>query len=356
MQHLRASGNRRNSRATRSISVAGVEVIAYKLRMKRKHVVVGMVLLGAGCGGGTSSSGIGSVANRSAAGNAEEAAAMALADIAKLNADYTCECADGNRSGRCSAEIVTEVKEDPTIAIESAPGGLTYDQTLSLRAIMDTCWGQVADWEDARGLKCLGRESETKPGARKSCGNPVRYELATVDAWWKSATACGKGQYLVTKPNPMIPGALLLAHCAEKREYDIEYPVGRVTEWYVHGGVKSDRTAKSRTEWYPHGQKHLEVTTGSKPVDGDGNMPTMWTHYHLNGQVSDKGQRVWKDLFGTWEGFRKDGTLLYRATQEIAVGTTVKWFDRDGKEVPEEPMPPEVKAILDKRAAANTTP
>jgi hypothetical protein len=320
--------------------------------MKQILIGVGAVVLGAGCGAKPSTT-TDNVTNRSQ-GSTATVVAAALADQAKLNADYTCECVDKS-DGRCKDAIVVDVPEDPFLHVEASPAGFTYEQALAIRAVGESCWAKLADWEDARGLACLGQGDGPK-GARPSCGDKLAYELATVEPWWKSPTPCAKGQYLVTKPNPMIAGALLQARCAEKREFDIEYTVGRVTEWYVHGSVKSDRTAKSRTDWYPHGQKQLEVTTGSTPADADGTLPTRWTHYHMNGQVSDQGQRVWANLHGPWEGFRPDGSLLYRATQEIVTGTTVTWFDLAGNEVPEQPMPPEARAILSKQNAAESTP
>jgi hypothetical protein len=177
-----------------------------------------------------------------------------------------------------------------------------------------------------------------------TCGVPAKYALATIEPWWKQAKPCPGNQQLRTSANPMKDGALLAAWCVTIEEYDIEYAKGRISTWYLTGGVASDRDPDRRTEWYVHGQVKEERKSVPAPApDAHGIVPSSvvhHTHYWPNGQVSDRGDFVDGELRGLWEGFRPDGTKDYMGTL-ADYGDEVTWLDHDGKPIPKkrEPAP-----------------
>jgi hypothetical protein len=273
-------------------------------------------------------------------GNPNDLVGAAMAENAKLNADYTCGCATDSPKALCNTPIVPDIREDNSMEA----GGMPYllsapDRVKSMLGYLDTCWGKLADWEDARGMACLGQTEGTKPGPRPSCGAPPAYKLATVDEWWKQAKPCPGNQQLRTSANPMKKGALLAAWCVTIEEYDIEYAKGRITTWWVNGSVSSDRDPERRTEWYPHGQvKEDRKGAPLPPPDQYGIQPSSvihHTHYWPNGQLSDRGDVIDGEMRGPWEGYRPDGTKDYAGTLNT-YGDEPTWFDRDGKPVPED--------------------
>jgi hypothetical protein len=294
--------------------------------------------LAAACGGPSSSSKP-SVASRS--GGDQDIVGAAMAENAKLTADYTCACAaESPTEAFCNTPIVPDLREDNSLDA----GGMPYmfsapDRMKIMLGYLDTCWGKVAVWEEARGMKCLGMAEGEQSGPRPSCGAPPVYELATVDAWWTQAKPCPGNQQLRTSANPMKQGALLAAWCVTIEEFDIEYAKGRITTWYVNGGVSSDRDASRRTEWYTHGQvKEDRKSVPPPPPDQYGIQPfsvVHHTHYWPNGQISDRGDVVDGEMRGLWEGFRPDGSKDYTGTL-AKYGDEVTWLDRDGRPVPEE--------------------
>jgi hypothetical protein len=295
-----------------------------------------LVTLAAACGGGGASTKP-PLGNRSSAAPADLLGAAMAAD-AKLNADYACACAvDEPTEAFCEAPIVPDLPEDDTLEAGGMPYLLTGgDRMETMMTFVDTCWGRLAEWEDARGIACLGRGEGTKPGPRPSCGEPPAYHAATVDEWWKQATPCPGKQQLRTSPNPMKKGALLAAWCAEIGEFDIEHANGRITTWYVSGGVSSDRGPDRRTDWYAHGQvKEDRKLLPLPPPDAHGWTPASviaHTHFWPNGQISDKGEYFDNEMRGLWEGFRPDGTKDYTGTLK-EYGDEVTWLGRDGKPV-----------------------